>query len=176
MVCWSTRNRARRVREEASMTTIADDAQRIGVLFNRIDNLDEVAYSFPDHDDRCERLLEVVDATLAEEAPIRPTVAASLLDVDEKTVREWADNGVLTIAARRPRLVLDPTSVYEISRLIRDLRSMDDDQELLDEMWHGITDRGRPEGLAGTEQASAVIPRQRSAAEDLGSQTIIKKA
>src|SRR5687768_17350020 len=120
------------------MPTIADDTQRISVLFNRIDDLDEVAFSFPDQDDRCDRLLEVADATLAEEAPIRPTVAASLLGVDEKTIREWADNGVLTIASRRPRLALDPTSVYEISRLMRDLRAMDDDREMLDEMWQRL--------------------------------------
>jgi hypothetical protein len=158
------------VREEANMTTIADDAQRISVLFNRIDDLDEVAFSFADHDDRCDRLLGVADATLAEEAPIRPAVAASLLDVDEKMVREWADNGVLTITTRRPRLLLDPTSVYEISRLIRDLRAMDD-RELLDEMWHGLADRAPidsadgPESPAQMQRRSDVIPRQRSGSE-----------
>ena len=147
------------------MNTIANDAQRIGVLFDRIDNLDEVAYSFPERDDRCERLLEVADATLSEEPPIRPTVAASLLDVDEKTVREWADNGVLTIAARRPRLLLDPTSVYEVSRLIRDLRVLDDD-----EVWRRAADRGptdqaeRQESPAQT-RGRAVVPRPRRASE-----------
>jgi hypothetical protein len=134
------------------MNTIADDAQRISVLFNRIDDLDDVAYSFPDHDDRCERLLGVADATLADEPPIRLSVAASLLGVDENTVREWADNGVLTVTTRRPRLLVDAVSVYELSRLIRDLRAMDD-REMLDEMWQRLTD-------------PAAIPRQRSAAHD----------
>jgi hypothetical protein len=156
------------VLEEANMTTIAD-TQRINVLFNRIDDLDEVAYSLPEDDDRCQRLLEVADATLAQEAPIRPTVAASLLDVDEKTVREWADTGVLTITTRRPRLLLDPTSVYEISRLIRDLRAMDDDRELLDEIWQRLTNpadhidvQGRP---ATAVRGSGAIPKQRSGSE-----------
>ena len=152
------------------MTTIADDTQRIGVLFDRIDNLDEVAYSFPDRDDRCQRLLDVADATLSEEPPIRPAVAASLFDVDEKTVREWADNGVLTIATRRPRLLLEPTSVYEISRLIRDLRAMDDDGEMLDEMWHQLSNRAPIdiadiEGGPQTERGKPVIPRPRRALE-----------
>jgi hypothetical protein len=156
------------------MTTIADDAQRISVLFTRIDDLDEVAFSFPDHDDRCERLLDVAEATLAEEAPIRPTVAASLLHVDEKTVREWANNGVLTIVSRRPRLLLDAVSVYEVSRLIRDLRVLDDDRELLDEMWRTLSGPApvddAQEDLAQTQRGRAVIPRQRSSTEDLGRQ------
>jgi hypothetical protein len=147
------------------MNTIADDAQRIGVLFNRIDDLDEVAYSFPDQDDRCERLLEVADATLADEAPVRPTVAANLLGVDLKTVREWADNGVLTVVARRPRLLLDAVSVYELSRLIRDLRTVDD-RELLDQMWRRLTDPA-PIDKAQTQRRTAVIPRQRSTVEDM---------
>jgi hypothetical protein len=170
MVWLSTRHGARRVPKEASMTTIADDAQRIGVVFNRIDDLDEVAYSFPDHDDRCQRLLDVADATLAQEAPIRPTVAASLLDVDEKTVREWADNGVLTIATKRPRLLLDIVSVYEISRLIRDLRTMDDDQGLLDETWRSLSDRAPADTVdiqsrSRTQLRTRVVPRQRTAPE-----------
>jgi hypothetical protein len=153
------------------MTTIAEDARRIGVLFDRIDDLDQVAYSLPGHDDRYQRLVDVAEATLAEEGPIRPTVAASVLDVDERTVREWADNGVLTIAGRRPRLLLDPTSVYEISRLIRDLHAMDD-HEPLDEMWRHLTDQvptecvDMPQGLAHTPRARSVIPRQRSAVEE----------
>jgi hypothetical protein len=156
------------------MTTIADDAQRIGVLFDRIDNLDEVAYSFPENDDRCERLLDVANATLAEEGPIRPSVAASLLGVDEKTVREWADNGVLTIATRRPRLLLDAVSVYELSRLIPDLRTQDD-RELLDEMWRQLGERppthsANRDSHTPAQRRGAVIPRPRAATEDLGSQ------
>jgi hypothetical protein len=157
------------------MSTIADDARRMSVLFDRIDELDEVAYSHPDQDDRVQRLLDVADATLADQPPIRPTVAASLLGVDERTVREWVDNGALTIATRQPRLLLDPTSVYEISRLIRDLRAMDDDGELLDEMWQRLTDHAPTdkaaiqESPAQVRRGGAVIPRQRSAKEDLGS-------
>jgi hypothetical protein len=163
-----------RVHEEATMTTIADDAQRIGVLFDRIDELDQVAYSHPDHDDRVQRLLEVADATLAEEAPIRPSVAATLLHVGEKTVREWADNGALIIATRQPRLLLDPRSVYEVSRLIRDLRAMEDDGEPLDEMWRGLPNPAPSAGDIEQRQASdqavgSVIPRQRSAAEGMRS-------
>jgi hypothetical protein len=161
--------------EEASMSTIADDAQRISVIFDRIDDLDEVAFSFPENDDRCERLLEVADATLAEEAPIRPTVAASLLGVDERTVREWADNGVLTIATRRPKVLLDAVSVYEVSRLIRDLRGLDD-PELLDDMWRGLVglaptgNAEKREDPAPVGRGGAAIPRPRATTEDLGIQ------
>jgi hypothetical protein len=156
------------------MTTIADDAQRIGVLFNRIDNVDEVAYSFPEHDDRCERLLDLAKATLAEKGTIRPTVAASLLGVDEKTVREWADHGVLTIATRRPRLLLDAVSVCELSRLIPDLRTQDD-RELLDEIWRQLGDqppsrRTDQESPTPAQRPGAIIPRPRAATEDADTQ------
>ena len=146
------------------MTTIAEDARRIGVLFNRIDDLDEVAYSFPEADDRCDRLRQLANATLAEEAPIRPTVAAALLGVDEQIVREWGISGVLIVATRRPRLAFDVTSVYEISRLIRDLRELDRDQ--LDEMWHQLTEASDRGTSTGATTGSAVIPRPRSAPDN----------
>lgn len=63
-----------------------------------------------------------------------------LLGLSEKTVRSWAAPGVLIIAQRTPRLLLDLQSVHVISHLIRELRAAGQDRDLLDEVWRRLND------------------------------------
>jgi len=120
--------------------TIAVEEQRIRSLFERVEEVEEVAHSLPEDDERRRRLLNVTSATLAEEATIRPVIAARLLGISEKTVRAWADHGVLVVSRRAPRLLLDVMSVHEVSHLIRELRAAGRDRDLLDEVWHRLND------------------------------------
>lgn len=71
------------------------------------------------------------DAALAEEATIRPVIAARLLGLSEKTVRAWAADGVLAVAKRKPRLLLDVQSVHVVSHILRELRAQRKDRDLL---------------------------------------------
>jgi DNA-binding transcriptional MerR regulator len=94
----------------------------------------------PEDDDRRSRLLAVSTATLADEGTIRPVIAAKLLGLSEKTVRAWAEQGVLTIAQRMPRLLLDVQSVHVVTHILRDLRAAGKDRDLLDEVWRRLSD------------------------------------
>jgi hypothetical protein len=127
--------------------TIAIEEQRIRSLFERVEEVEEVARSLPEGDERRIRLLSVSNATLADEATVRPVIAARLLGLSEKTVRAWADQGALVVSRRAPRLLLDVKSVHDVSHLIRELRAAGKDRDLLDEVWRRLDDNA----LAGRE-------------------------
>ncbi len=121
--------------------TIAVEEQRVRNLWERIETVEDVANSLPEGDERRARLLRVSNATLAEEATIRPVIAAKLLGLSVKTVTAWANRGVLTIAQREPVLMLDIESVHEVSHLIRQLRALGKGRDLLDEVWRRLNDQ-----------------------------------
>jgi len=99
-----------------------------------------VARTLPEDDERRARLLAVSDSALAEEDTIRPVIAARLLGLSEKTVRAWAAAGVLTVARRSPRLLLDVRSVHAVSHLVSELRAAGQDRDLLDQVWRRLED------------------------------------
>lgn len=120
--------------------TIAVEEKRVRSLFERVEAVEEVAETLAADDERRSKLLAVSNAALAEEGTIRPVIAARLLGLSEKTVRAWAAEGVLVIAQRTPRLLLDVQSVHAISHIIRELRSLGKDRDLLDEVWRRLAD------------------------------------
>jgi len=99
-----------------------------------------VARTLPEDDQRRATLLAVSDSALAEEATIRPVIAARLLGLSEKSVRAWAAAGVLTVARRSPRLLLDVRSVHAVSHLVSELRAAGQDRDLLDRVWRRLED------------------------------------
>ena len=127
-------------RPRGTAISIAVEEKRVRSLFERVEAVEEVAETFADDDERRAKLLAVSSAALAEEGTIRPVIAARLLGLSEKTVRAWATEGVLTIAQRTPRLLLDVQSVHAISHIIRELRSLGKDRDLLDEVWRRLAD------------------------------------
>ena len=120
--------------------TIAVEEKRLRSLFERVEVVEDVARTLPEDDERRARLLAVSDSALAEEGTIRPVIAARLLGLSEKTVRSWAAAGVLTVARRSPRLLLDVRSVHAISHLVSELRAGGQDRDLLDQVWHRLED------------------------------------
>jgi hypothetical protein len=120
--------------------SIAVEETRVRNLFDRVETVEEVAATLPENDGRRAKLLEVTSAALAEEATIRPVIAARLLGLSEKTVRAWAADAVLVVVARKPRLLLDVHSVHAISHILRDLRARGKDRDLLDEVWRQLGD------------------------------------
>src|SRR5665213_3466333 len=104
------------------MSAIAVEAQQTREIFGRVETLEAVTASFPDGDPRRLALLGVIEAELASAPPVRPVVAAQILELNEKTVRDWATEGALSISQHRPRLLLDAGRVHEVSHLVADLR------------------------------------------------------
>jgi hypothetical protein len=120
--------------------TIAIEERRVRSLFDRVEAVEGVARTLPEDDERRATLLEVSHAALADEGTIRPVIAARLLGLSEKTVRAWAAQGALAVAQRTPRLLLDVQSVHVISHIVRDLRALGKDRDLLDEVWRRLSD------------------------------------
>jgi len=122
------------------MGAVATEAQETRQLLDRVETLEEVAASLAPTDPRRTQLLGVVRAELAGAAPVRPIVAAAILQLTEKTVREWAAAGVLTVRQQRPRLLLDADRLHEVSHLVDDLRSAGKTRGLLDEVYRRLAD------------------------------------
>jgi hypothetical protein len=120
--------------------TIAVEEKRLRSLFERVEVVEDVARTLPEDDQRRATLLAVSDSALAEEATIRPVIAARLLGLSEKSVRAWAAAGVLTVARRSPRLLLDVRSVHAVSHLVSELRAAGQDRDLLDRVWRRLED------------------------------------
>jgi hypothetical protein len=121
--------------------SIAVEEQRIRTLFERVEEVEDIANSLAKTDERRARLLKLSNAVLADEGTIRPVIAARLLGLSEKTVRAWAEAGVLTVARREPRLLLDVHSVHTIVHLVRSLRAAGTDRDLLDEVGRVLADQ-----------------------------------
>jgi hypothetical protein len=135
--------------------SIAIEEQRIRSLFDRVETVEDVARTLPEDDERRAKLLAVSDAALAEEGTVRPVIAARLLGLSEKTVRAWAKEGVLAVAQRAPRLLLDVRSVHEVSHILRDLQALGKDRDLLAEVWRRLSDAAlldRPDLRESIEQ------------------------
>ena len=54
--------------------------------------------------------------------------------------RARAKEGVLAVAQRARRLLLDVRSVHEVSHIVRDLRALGQDRDLLAEVWRRLGD------------------------------------
>lgn len=117
--------------------TVAIEEERLRGLFERVEAIEDVARTLPEHDARRAKLLAVSDSILAEEV-VRPVIAARLLGLSEKTVRAWAAAGALTIARRSPRLVLDLRSVHKAGCLVRELRTAGHNRDLLEQVRHRL--------------------------------------
>ena len=121
--------------------TIAVEERRLRNLFERVEAVEDVARTLAEDDERRAKLLAVSDSALADEGTVRPVIAARLLGLSEKTVRAWAAAGVLAVARRSPRLLLDVRSVHAVSHLVSELRAAGQDRDLLDQVWRRLTMR-----------------------------------
>jgi DNA-binding transcriptional MerR regulator len=121
------------------MSVLAEETSTQATL-DRVEEIEDVAMTFPADDPRRERLLRVARAELAATAPVRPRTAAALLGLNEKTVRAWVAEGVLTAATTSPRLLLDPATLHEVWHVVRDLREAGTTHGLLDEVYRRLSD------------------------------------
>jgi hypothetical protein len=121
------------------MSVLTEETSTQATL-DRVEEIEDVAMTFPADDPRRERLLRVAHAELAAAAPVRPRTAAGLLGLNEKTVRAWVTEGVLSAAATSPRLLLDPVTLHGVWHLVRDLRDAGANRGLLDEVYRRLSD------------------------------------
>jgi hypothetical protein len=121
--------------------TMAVEETRLRNLLKRVETVEDVANTLDEGDERRARLLEVTRADLQDGDPVRPVLAARLLQLSEKTVRAWVDAGVLRAASEHPRLLLDLVSVHTVIHLVNEVRNGGRERDLLDAVWHRLADQ-----------------------------------
>ncbi|MFC6089241.1 hypothetical protein [Saccharothrix lopnurensis] len=124
--------------------SVATEAARIRDLFEQVQEIEEVASSLSEDDERRLKLNGVVAKALRGAPPVRPVVAGELLALTEKTVKAWAREGVLAVHSREPRLLLDPTRLHEVLHVVADLRRAGRARGLLDEVHRRLGDQAPP--------------------------------
>lgn len=154
---WYRNQRLYSVVEEVEMAALAIEALQTRQLMERVETLEQVAASLPERDPRRAQLLGVVRDELAGAAPVRPVVAAEILHLTEKTVRDWAAEGVLSVVQERPRLLLDADRLHQVSHLVDDLRQAGKTRGLLDEVYRQLADKA----LAGREDLAESLAQMR---------------
>src|SRR5262245_29280227 len=87
------------------------------------------------------QLLRIAAQRLSECPPIRVSTAALLLELSEPTIRTWTREGVLEAAREAPRLLLDPRRLHEALHAVRDLREQGQTAELLEDVWHRLSNK-----------------------------------
>jgi hypothetical protein len=163
------------------VATVMEDAEVTRGTLDRVETIEEVAMSLPDGDAR-RRLFEVARAELQSTAPVRPRVAAEILEMTEKTIRAWTDEGVLAAATLAPRLLLDPTRLHDVWHLVRDLREAGKTHGLLDEVYRRLSDQSileRPDlqqSLAEMRRGEGRVEVPRPSAKNTATKRVAKRA
>jgi hypothetical protein len=121
--------------------TVMAETQQLLDLFEQVEQIEQVADTLPEHDGRRAKLNGVVAKALAKAPPVRPVVAGELLDLTEKTVRAWAQEGVLTVSRTEPRMLLDAGRLHQVLHLVGDLRRAGKTRGLLDEVYRRLADQ-----------------------------------
>ncbi|WP_449064141.1 hypothetical protein [Planomonospora algeriensis] len=109
-------------------------------LFGQVRKLDEVVAGTKESDTR-DTVREVLQDLLAQAEPVRATIASKILGVDEKTVRAWVKEGLLTRVKGSPRLVVEAGRLYIVAMLVQDLRRSGRNRNLAEAVWHRLQDQ-----------------------------------
>lgn len=136
--------------------TVATEQTRIVHLFQRVERLETVAGADNIRTEQREEILAAVHEAIRECDPVRPVIAARLLNLSRKTVEAWAKEGLLTAASgSHKRLMLDPERLHTVLHLVRDLRARGRDRNLIEAVWYRLSDQAlldRPDLAESIEQ------------------------
>jgi hypothetical protein len=121
--------------------SVAAEKEQTERLLANVEAIEEVAGTLPSGAPGRDKLYDVAENLLASAMPIRPVVAADLLDLTEKTVRAWANEGVLLVSEQEPTMRLEPRRVHEVLHLVREIRRIGRTRGLLDEVHRRLSDQ-----------------------------------
>jgi hypothetical protein len=121
--------------------SVAAEQSRIQHLFEQVEGIEAVAKTLAEPDERRTRLLHIAETLVVTAGAIRPVIAAAILELSERTVRTWTDEGVLKAAGHGPNLTLEPLRLHGVMHLVQDLRAAGQDRNLLDAVWYRLSDQ-----------------------------------
>ncbi|MFI5931815.1 hypothetical protein [Actinoplanes sp. NPDC051494] len=102
--------------------------------------IERIAGRLDKSDQNRAELLQEGRAFLGDIGPVSVSTAAALLTISEPTVRAWTRRGLLTTATGHAN-GLDALRLHEVSTLVRDLRAAGHDRDLLNKVWHRLSDQ-----------------------------------
>lgn len=142
--------------------SVAEETRQIVALLERVDKVESVAASLPPNDDRRTTLTEVVEQSLEAAPPVRPIIAAELMQLSDKTVRAWTAEGVLTADDSQPakRLLLSMRRLHDVLHVLRQVRAEGRTTGLLDEVYRRLADATWLEREDFAESLAQVRARQ----------------
>lgn len=121
--------------------SVAAEEATLRDTWDRVEDIERVAATLPEKDAGRAVLYGVVRREWAATGPVRPSTAAEILGLTEKTVRAWASEGVLTTTRTTPSVLLDPERLHAVWHLIQDLREAGKIRGLLDEVHRRLVDQ-----------------------------------
>jgi DNA-binding transcriptional MerR regulator len=106
-----------------------------------VDEVLDVAHSIEVERPRdAARLVHASHGALSAAEPVRVPVAAKILLVSDKTIRAWADDGLLKPWAVRPRLLIETERLHTVLHFLNDLRSAGQDRDFREMLWSRLQD------------------------------------
>jgi DNA-binding transcriptional MerR regulator len=122
-------------------STMEREETAVRDLFARVDEVLDVAHSIEgERPQEAARLVHASHGALSAAEPVRVPIAAKILLVSDKTVRAWAQEGLLTSRAVRPRRLLDAERLHVVLRFLSDLRAAGQDRDFRDNLWNRLQD------------------------------------
>ncbi|MCX5016607.1 helix-turn-helix domain-containing protein [Streptomyces sp. NBC_00555] len=120
--------------------TLDREEAQVRALFDRVERVEAVAEQIEEQQPaNASELRHVAEDALSNAEPIRVKTAASLLDLSDRTVRAWVEEGVLALASEHPKRV-DPVRLHQVLHLVRDLRAAGRSRDLLSAVWYRLQD------------------------------------
>lgn len=127
------------------MSSVAKETAQVLAVMERVETLEGVVNSFSPDDERREKLLAVVASELKGAPPVRPVIAAQIVNLSERTVRNWAAHGLLTVWSRpgsgkTARLLLDFERLHLVKSLLNEARASAQPGPLIDQVYRRLVD------------------------------------
>jgi hypothetical protein len=122
-------------------STMEREETAVRDLFAQVDEVLDVAHTIEgERPQEAARLVHASLGVLSSAEPVRVPIAARILLVSDKTIRAWAEDGLLASRAMRPRLLLDVGRLHTVLRFLSDLRAAGQDRDFRDSLWNKLRD------------------------------------
>lgn len=123
-------------------TADRDETGQPRKLFEFIDDVLDVASTIEaDQPSQAARLRGICRSALQDSVAISPSIAAQLMGAEEKVVWSLMADGVLATSRAHPPALVEPLRLYDVLRLVRELRGTGEISGIAVSLWRGLEDQ-----------------------------------